>query len=60
MFLKLEEHGIYEVVVAFVNECEKKETKRHLYEAITLMTMSKQKMQSISKIIKEQCYAACA
>lgn len=57
MFMKLEENHIYDVLVRFVNECKKKETKRHLYEAITLITMSKQKMESISKILKEHCYA---
>jgi hypothetical protein len=60
MFMKLEENSIYDVLVRFVNECKKKETKRHLYEAITLITMSKQKMESISKILKEQCYASQA
>ena len=60
MFMKLEENEIYDVLVRFVNECKKKETKRHLYEAITLISMSKQKMESISKILKENCYAAQA
>lgn len=41
MFIKLEENLIYDVMVKFVNECKKKETKRHLYETITLITMSK-------------------
>ena len=53
MFMMLEENQIYDTMVKFVNECKKKETKRHLYETITLITMSKQKMESISKILKD-------
>ncbi len=53
MFLKLEESQIYETMVKFVAECKNKETKRHLYEAITLITMSRSKMDSISKILTQ-------
>ncbi|CDW90949.1 UNKNOWN [Stylonychia lemnae] len=60
MYMKLEENQIQELMMKFVNECKKKETKRHIYETITLISMSKQKMESISKIIRDQCYAACA
>jgi hypothetical protein len=60
MFVKLEESKIYETMVRFVNECKNKETKRHLYETISLITMSRSKMDSISKILTQQCYAACA
>ncbi len=60
MFMRLEDNNILELVMSFVNECKKKETKRHLYETISLIQMSKQKMESISKILKTQCYAACA
>jgi len=58
--MKLDENQIQELMMKFVNECKKKETKRHIYETITLISMSKQKMESISKIIRDQCYAACA
>ena len=51
MFMKLEESKIYDTMVAFVGECKNKETKRHLYEAITLITMSRSKMDSITKIL---------
>jgi hypothetical protein len=51
--MRLEENDIQEMVMGFVNECKKKETKRHLYETITLIAMSKQKMESISKIIRD-------
>jgi hypothetical protein len=60
MFIKLEESKIHETMVRFVNECKNKETKRHMYEAITLITMSRSKMDSITKIITQHCYAACA
>lgn len=60
MFIKLEDCKIHETMVRFVNECKNKETKRHMYEAITLITMSRSKMDSISKIITRHCYAACA
>ena len=60
MFLRLEDAHIYDTMVVFVNDCEKRETKRHLWEAISLMAMSKQKMQSIAIIVKDHCYAACA
>ena len=53
MFVKLEESKIYETMVKFVTECKNKETKRHLYEAITLITMSRSKMDSISKILTQ-------
>lgn len=60
MFLRLEQSGIYDTMVTFVNECKKKETKRHLYETITLITMSRTKMDSIGQILTKHCYAACA
>jgi hypothetical protein len=60
MFIKLEESKIHETMVGFVSECKNKETKRHMYEAITLITMSRSKMDSITKIITRQCFAACA
>lgn len=60
MFVKLEESKVYDTMVKFVSECKNKETKRHLYEAITLISMSRSKMDSISKILVQQCYAACA
>lgn len=47
-------------MIKFVNECKSKETKRHIYEAITLITMSRSKMDSIGQILKTHCYAACA
>ena len=53
MFMKLDENQIQELMMKFVNECKKKETKRHIYETITLISMSKQKMESISKIIRD-------
>lgn len=60
MFIRLEESKIHETMVRFVTECKNKETKRHMYEAITLIAMSRSKMDSIAKIITRQCYAACA
>ena len=51
MFEKLEECKIYDTMIKFVSECKNKETKRHMYEAITLITMSRSKMESISKIL---------
>ena len=60
MFVKLEESKIYDTMIKFVSECKNKETKRHMYEAITLITMSRSKMESISKILTQHCYAACA
>ena len=60
MFFCLEENLIYETMVKYVDECTKSDTKRHLYEAIALITMSRQKMESLTKIVKEQVYASCA
>ena len=60
MFVKLEESKVYDTMIKFVSECKNKETKRHMYEAITLITMSRSKMESISKILTSNCYAACA
>lgn len=51
MFVKLEENKIYDTMFAFVSECKNKETKKHMYEAITLISMSRSKMDSISKIL---------
>ena len=60
MFIKLEESKVYETMVTFVGECKNKETKRHIYETITLITMSRSKMDSIAKILTQSCYPACA
>lgn len=53
MFIRLEESKVYEAMVHFVNECKNKETKRHLYETISLITMSRSKMDSITKILTQ-------
>lgn len=60
MFYCMEKLNIYETLVSFVEKCYKNETKRHLYEAITFLTMARQKMESITRILREQVYAACA
>jgi hypothetical protein len=60
MFMALENDNIYECMIDFVQECKNKETKRHLYEAITLITMSRSKIDSITKIIGQHYYAAAA
>jgi hypothetical protein len=60
MYLKLEGSKVYETMLSFVGECKNKETKRHMYEAITLITMSRSKMESIYKILSNQVFAACA
>jgi len=60
MFIKLEESKVYDTMVKFVTECKNKETKRHIYETITLITMSRSKMDSIGKILTQHVYAACA
>lgn len=51
MFIKLEENQIYDTMFGFVGECKNKETKKHMYEAITLIAMSRSKMDSIGKIL---------
>jgi len=48
IFGKLEEVGAYDVMVQFVGVCKNKETLKHLYEAITLITMSRSKVDSIT------------
>ena len=60
MFIRLEDSKVHDTMVRFVAECKNKETKRHLYETITLITMSRSKMDSISQILTKHCYAACA
>ena len=60
IYMKLEDSKIYETMTKFVTECKNKETKRHLYEAITLITMSRTKMDSIGKILSTCVYASCA
>jgi len=53
MFFKLEDAHVYDMMVKFVVECKNKETKKHLYEAITLISMSRSKMESITKILTQ-------
>jgi len=60
LFAKLEGSQVLETMSSFVSECKNKETKRHLYEAVTLITMGRSKMDSITKIISQNCYAASA
>ncbi len=60
LFGRLEHFGIHDTMTKFVSECRNKETKRHLYEAITLITMSRTKMTSITQILNQNAYAACA
>lgn len=37
LFLLLEESNVYDAIVDFIGVCKNKETKRHLYEASTLI-----------------------
>lgn len=60
MFVKLEENKIYDTMFEFVGECKNKETKKHMYEAITLIAMSRSKMDSIGKILTQSWYATTA
>ncbi len=60
LFCRLEQFRIYDTMVGFVHECRNKETKKHLYEAITLISMSRTKMTSIEQILAQNAYAACA
>ena len=60
MYTFLEESKVYDVMVIFANHCKNKETKRHMYEAITLINMSRSKMESIKKILSSTYFAACA
>ena len=50
LFLMLEENKVFDVINDFIPVCKNKETKRHLYEAITLISMSRTKMASIMTI----------
>jgi hypothetical protein len=52
--------GVYALVKKFLPECRNRETKRHLYETITIMSMARRKMNSIDTIASNNCYASCA
>ncbi len=60
LYYRLEEGRIFDTMQKFVTECKNKETKRHMYEALTLLTMSRSKMESISQLLMQDCYAASA
>ena len=44
----------------FIEECRNKETKKYLYEALTLIEMARQKMHGIQVIYTKQLFAASA
>lgn len=50
LFLKIEEASVHSVMSKFLDECRNKETKRHLYEAISFIEMARQKMHGIAEI----------
>ena len=60
IYLKLEDAKALDVMTQFIGECRNKETKRYLYEAVTLIEMARQKMQGISTIYIKQLFAASA
>ena len=60
VFLKLEEVKVFEVMTQFIEECRNKETKKYLYEALTLIQMARQKMHGIQVIYTKQLFAASA
>ena len=47
VFFKMEEAQAFEVMTQFIEECRNKETKKYLYEAVTLIEMARQKMLGI-------------
>lgn len=47
-------------MVVFVDECRNKETRRHLYEALTFIEIARQKMHGIIEIYNSNIFAACA
>ena len=59
-FAELEQERILEAASDFLEVCKNKETKRHLYELLTIMNIGKKKMNSIEYILKFQAYAAAA
>ena len=59
LYQLLEKEDVYTVLKNFLKECRNKETKRHIYEALTLIHMSRGKQSSIENLI-QNCYAAAA
>ena len=51
---------MFEVMTQFIEECRNKETKKYLYEALTLIEMARQKMHGIQVIYTKQLFAASA
>ena len=60
LYLRLEEANITTILNNFINECRNQETKRHMYEAIAFLEMSRQKMHGIIHIHSKCVFAACA
>lgn len=47
VFQRLEQAGIHDTMSKFLHDCKNQESKRHLYEAVTLVTMARSKMDNI-------------
>jgi hypothetical protein len=52
--------GVYDVLVEYLNISKNNETKRNLYEALTLITLSRTKLKSIENIINADTFARAA
>lgn len=59
-YQQLKKHNVMDIVNSFINECTNVESKRHLYEIVTLLTMSGQKMDGIFQVQSEVRYAKAA
>jgi len=59
-YFKLEEHKVFELACKFLNVCSNKETKRHLYEMVSLLNITRNKMQSIGQVLSENRFASAA
>lgn len=60
VFAQLEQASVFEEIQRFYPECKNQESRRHLYEALTLVQMVRTKMGGIDGILAYHVYAACA
>lgn len=60
VFQRLEQAAVYEEIQKFIPGCKNQESKRHLYEALTLISMVRTKMNGLDGILAYNVYAAYA
>ncbi|CDW74517.1 UNKNOWN [Stylonychia lemnae] len=56
----IQQAKIKEIAQMFIEKCNSKDAKKHLYEILTILEICGKKMDSITLILKTQVYASCA